>query len=217
MGEIDVSLAVLLFSMLVAIIGVARWVVQSLAQPRVPDPSQPKGSVLGGVYYAFTGGMLPWKKESVRLHWFSYVRGVLFHLGIFTGIVVLLLSLFVDIGNSASAAAFSPTLGLGVVAGILGIVARLTDRNLRALSTLDDYVSVSLVILFLLAALSFVFDAASRAMFYAMTSALCLYVPWSKVRHFVYFFFSRMTFGAMFGRRGVLPAPKTNAWKEGIH
>jgi hypothetical protein len=214
MDGTDISLAILLFSLLVAIVGAAIWVVESLILPRAPDPSHPRGSVREGIYYAFTGGMLPWKKESVRLHWFSYIRGVLFHLGIFTGIIVLVTSLFINISDFASAAVFGPTLSLGVVAGIFGIAARLTDRNLRALSTLDDHISVSLVTLFLIAALSFSLNVASQTVFYGVASVLCLYAPWSKMRHFVYFFFSRMTFGTFAGHRGILPRSKTNSLRK---
>jgi hypothetical protein len=50
--------------------------------------------------------------------------------------------------------------------------------------------------------------------FYIVTSVLCLYLPWSKVRHCVYFFFLRGKIGAMMGHRGLLSAPGGNPGKE---
>jgi len=152
--------------------------------------------------------MLPWKKESARLHRLVYVRGVLLHLGIFTFVVLLFVSLFADIRHIGGAVAFSPTLGLGFLAGLFALAARFVDRNLHAISRLDDYISLVLVMLVLLAGFAFVLGVVSRPVFWGVVSAMCLYLPWSKVPHVAYFFFSRTVFGTMFGRRGVLPVPK---------
>jgi nitrate reductase gamma subunit len=106
--------------------------------------------------------------------------------------------------------AFIPTLGRGLIAGVAALIARFTDRNLRALSKPDDYISLVLINLVLLSGLAFVLNLANRTVYWGFVSVLCLYLPWSKVPHVAYFFFSRTVFGVMFGRRGVLPAVKTN-------
>jgi len=208
MGMLDLPLVILLFSLVIAIIGLAVRAARLLTYPDISDPSPPKASAQRGVVYSFTGGMLPWKKESAYLHWLAYVRGVVFHLGIFTSIVLLLTSLFVDLRYVAGIVAFGPTLGLGFLAGVAAIAARLGDRNLRAISRLDDYISPVLVTLVLLTGLAFVFHATSRTVFWVTVSAMCLYLPWSKIPHSVYFFISRVAFGILFGRRGVIPVPK---------
>jgi hypothetical protein len=210
MGMSDVSLIILLSSLLIAVIGLGIRVGQLLAHPDITDPSPPKTSARKGVIYAFTVGMLPWKKESARLHWLAYMRGVLFHIGIFTFIILLFMSLFIDMRYFSGSLAFSPTLGLGFIAGAAALAARFGDRNLRALSRPDDYISLVLVILVLVTGLAFVLNTASRTVFWGFVSALCLYLPWSKVPHVAYFFFSRTVFGIMFGRRGVLSVAKTD-------
>jgi nitrate reductase gamma subunit len=210
MNEARLSLIILLFSLLFAVIGLAVRIVQLLAHPVVKDPSRPKASAMKGVFYAFTIGMLPWKKESARLHPLVYIRGVLFHIGILTFIILLFVSLFIDIRHLSGSMAFSPFLGLGFIAGAAALVARFTDRNLRALSRPDDYISPVLVTLVLLSGLAFVLNIASRTVFWGFVSVLCLYLPWSKIPHVAYFFFSRTVFGVMFGRRGVLPVGKTS-------
>ena len=206
----SISFVILLFSLLFAAIGLAIRVAQLLAHPYVTDPSPPKASARKGILYAFTLGMLPWKKESARLHPLVYIRGVLFHIGILTFIILLFVSLFVDLSHLSGSLAFSPFLGLGLIAGIAALAARFIDRNLRALSRPDDYISLVLINLVLLSGLAFVLNITSRTVYWGFVSVLCLYLPWSKVPHVAYFLFSRTVFGVMFGRRGVLPAVKTN-------
>jgi len=208
---VDIALIILIFSLAVALAGVVVWVVQLLSKRSLADPSPPKGSTKLGVFYAFTLGMLPWKKESARLHWLVYLRGILFHLGIFAGIFVLLLSLFTSIDYPALNLVLSIILGLGVISGVAAILLRLFDPRLRAISMPDDYISPILVTLFLVAATLFVWDEPGRTFFYVSTSILCLYLPWSKVRHCVYFFFSRAIFGAMLGHRGFLMKPTSDS------
>lgn len=205
----NISLLILLFALLFAVVGLAIRVARLLSHPVVKDPSPPKASARKGIFYAFTLGMLPWKKESARLHPLVYLRGVLFHIGVFTFVVLLLVSLFVNISLLAGRLAFSPFLGLGLIAGVTALVARFIDRNLRALSRPDDYISLVLVTLVLLSGFTFVLNITGRAVFWGFISILCLYLPWSKIPHVAYFFFSRTVFGVMFGRRGVLPAAKT--------
>jgi nitrate reductase gamma subunit len=209
MSAVNITLLIVLFAMLFAIIGLAIRVSRLLAHPAIKDPSPPKASARKGIFYAFTLGMLPWKKESARLHPLVYLRGVLFHIGIFTFVVLLLVSLFVNISHLSGRLAFSPFLGLGLIAGVTALVARFTDRNLRAISRPDDYISLILVTLALLSGLTMVLNITSRPVFWGFVSVLCLYLPWSKIPHVAYFFFSRTVFGVMFGRRGVLPAAKT--------
>jgi hypothetical protein len=44
---------------------------------------------------------------------------------------------------------------------------------------------------------------------YIISAITFVYVPLGKIRHCLYFFFSRIFFGKFFGRRGVLPHPET--------
>lgn len=113
------------------------------------DYARPKGSWKVGVFYSFTIGMLPWKKESTRRHWIAYLRGVMFHIGIFTGLFALIVSPFFKEMNKTFLLAVALLTGLGALMGYAGIVMRLVERNLRSISTPDDYISVSFVSLFL--------------------------------------------------------------------
>ena len=210
---IDIPLTILLFSLAIALLGVGVWIFQLLSRDRVCDPSPGKGSDKLGVLYAFTLGMLPWKKESARLHWLVYLRGISFHVGIFAGILVLILSIFNVTGPFALSLVLSILMWLGVVSGVASIVSRAADPRLRGISNPDDYVSPALITLFMLTGALYIASLLGTVYFYVPASILCLYLPWSKVRHCVYFFFSRGKIGAMMGHRGLLITPGRHSRK----
>lgn len=180
-----------------------RW-LKLLKYPKSVDFSIPKSSSLTGVVYAFTLGMAPWAKESTRRHWILYLRGILFHLGIFSAIFVFLLRLFSIPVPNLVMLLLSIIAGLGATMGFAGIVLRLVENNLRMISNLDDHISLWLVSVFLLfTSLSHFFPSTSPVMFLS-SSIMLIYIPFSKIRHFLYFFFSRLFFGNHLGKRGII-------------
>src|SRR6266498_391962 len=58
------------------------------------DNSPIKGNLANGIKYAFTTGMMPWAKESTRIHMIAYLRGIGFHIGIFAAIGAVIISPF---------------------------------------------------------------------------------------------------------------------------
>jgi hypothetical protein len=211
---IDVPLIILIISLAVALVGVGVWIYQLLSRPGACDPSPGKGSAKLGVLYAFTLGMLPWKKESARMHPLVYLRGIGFHIGIFAAILVLTLSIFNITSHYLLSLVLIVLMWLGVVSGLAAIVSRAADPMLRGISNADDYISPALITLFMLAGALSVMGLLATVYFYITTSVLCLYLPWSKVRHCVYFFFSRGKIGAMMGHRGLLMMQGDHSDKE---
>jgi hypothetical protein len=205
------SYLVLIIALVIGLGGLLVRIALLMAHPAVKDPSPPRIPLVKGIIYAYTFGMLPWKKESARIHKLVYIRGVLLHLGIFASIVLLWMSLFVDIKTLSGSIAFSPFLGLAFLAVLAAIIARIVDRNLRALNRTDDFISLVLVTLMLLAAFGFVVGVTSREVFWSVVSAVLLYLPFSKIPHVAYFFFAKNVYASYFGRRGVMPAPKKSA------
>jgi len=205
------SYLVLIISLVIGLGGLLVRVALLSSHPSVKDPSPPRIPLIKALVYSYTLGMLPWKKESARLHKLVYLRGVLLHLGIFASIVLLWVSLFVDIKSLSGTIAFSPFLGLGFLAGLAAVIARIVDRNLRSLNRPDDFVSLVLVTLMVLSAFGYVLDITSREVFWGVVSAMLLYLPFSKIPHVAYFFFAKNVYAVYFGRRGVMPAPKRPA------
>jgi hypothetical protein len=191
--------------------------------------ARPAGSAPGGVIYAFTGGMLPWAKESVRRHLPSFLLGLALHLGVFAGLALLaaqMLGLPYPSSSGGAGALFRVSnsdditvsvhlvpllLVLGTAGGASLFVKRLADPTLRAISCPDDYISNFLATTFVALALASALAGRPTAPFFASAAALFLYLPLGKMRHCLFFFYTRGHFGAFFGRRGCMPPATKNA------
>ncbi|MGB7061643.1 MAG: hypothetical protein WBF13_04730 [Candidatus Zixiibacteriota bacterium] len=161
--------------------------------------------------YAFGPGMLPWEKESAAKHIWTYMGGILYHVGIlmamlFLATVVLHISLFAPFLQAARILLF-----IGVVCGVALLIKRILKAQMRSLSSGDDYLANSLVDLFLLSALTSTFTETVHMAFLFVAIIIFVYIPFGKLRHCAFFFYSRILFGEFFGRRGVLPHPSKKA------
>lgn len=169
----------------------------------------PAGIEGHGIRYAFVEGMMPWEKDSARQHIVTYIGGVLYHLGVFAALLILILNIFaVDIGDSWKVTIVTPVI-IGLLAGLGLFIKRLTTGYLRAISKPDDYIANLLVDLFLFMTAASVYEPSMVNFGYVSAILLLLYVPVGKIRHCFFFFVSRVTFGRYFGRRGVLPHAKS--------
>jgi hypothetical protein len=174
----------------------------------VPADNSPiKGSIPHGIQYAFTTGMMPWAKESTRIHMLAYLRGIGFHVGIFAAIGAVLISPFWGSLPALLSQALFWLLLLGAILGAVGGIMRLAEQNLRGLSLPDDHFAVWLTTLFIATAALALLNEALMVPMYILSAITFVYVPLGKIRHCLYFFFSRLLFGKFFGRRAVFPHP----------
>lgn len=174
----------------------------------VPADNSPiKGSLPKGIQYAFTTGMMPWAKESTRIHMIAYLRGIGFHIGIFAAIGAVILSPFWGYLPPLLSLLLFWVLILGALLGAAGGVMRIAEHNLRGLSLPDDHFAVWLTTLFIAVAGLAVLNEAFMIPMYIVSAIVFVYVPLGKIRHCLYFFFSRLFFGKFFGRRAVFPHP----------
>lgn len=178
-------------------------VYRRLARPVKAAP--PRGSRSRGVLYAYTLGMAPWSKESTRLHALSYLRGVFFYLGIFLGLGLLAASPWVPGLPDGLRLLLAAGSAAGALLGLTGFAARWLEPNLKALSTPDDYFAVLLVSLYLAAAALWLRLPQAGPLFYLLGAAVLVYALLGKIRHCIYFAYSRLFFGRFFGERSVLP------------
>jgi hypothetical protein len=204
MGILSITRILVLIGLVICLIGIMVRLREIMSRPFRNDLSRERGSARRGILYAFTLGMAPWEKESTRKHWVAYVRGILFHVGIFTAFGILIASFWVhNFPNIIKWAGLFLT-GAGAVFGFAGIIMRLSGENERALSLPDDYFSVFLTSLFTFLAFIFLLAPSALPLFYLVSTVMFIYIPISKIRHCVYFFYSKFLFGYGFGRRGVI-------------
>lgn len=170
--------------------------------------SAPRGSAGRGLVYAFGRGMLD--KESVARHKPTFIGGMAYHAAIFAGLLYLLWTALA-VRPSPPLWAFRPVLLAGAVIGLSLLVKRAAKPHLRRLSCPDDFFANLFVDAFLALALLHTFVPPIEPVFLGVSILLLLYIPLGKIRHCVFFFFTRAVFGQHFGRRGALPGSSSGA------
>jgi len=167
--------------------------------------SRPLGNGLRGIIYAFGRGLAPWEKESAGKHLPTYLAGILYHVGIFAAFIYLFSLVIPFDRGSIFSALIAISMVIGLFCGIGLFVKRLLKPHMRRISCPDDFASNFLVDGFLVISLLDAINGNVRAVLYAVSIILILYIPLGKIRHCVFFFYSRILFGHFYGRRGVLP------------
>jgi hypothetical protein len=194
--------------LVLGLLGIILKIREIMNRPFKKDLARERGSVGRAILFAFTLGMAPWEKESTQIHWVAYLRGIFFHIGIFMAFGVLLASPWLSLIPKWIIWLAAVITGLGAVFGFAGIFMRLAGPNERTLSLPDDYFSVFLTSLFIVLACATLLWPSVLPAFYVVTGILGAYIPISKIRHCVYFFYSKFFFGVSFGHRGVIGQPK---------
>ncbi|MDH7512951.1 MAG: hypothetical protein QHH14_08395 [Clostridiales bacterium] len=167
--------------------------------------SQPAGKRRKGVVYAFGQGMLPWEKESGAKHLPTYIAGMFYHAGIFSAILaVLALAAQVKLPE-VTVPFLQIMMAAGLLAGVGLLLKRAIKPRMKYISCPDDFVANILVDVFLLTGLVSFWRATALPAFLIAAITTFFYVPIGKIRHCLFFFYSRLLFGSYFGRRGVLP------------
>lgn len=194
-------------SVLFCIVVLTVMLIRTFAFGQRPIYAHPQGSRFSGIVYALGQGMLPWEKETASRHIWTYIGGILYHLGIliaflFLATVLLRISLTATLLQLIRIMLF-----LGLVSGVALFIKRIFKPHMRLLSGGDDYLANILVDLLLLSALATIFNENVSFVFSVIAIIIFIYIPFGKIRHCVFFFYSRILFGDFFGKRGVLPHP----------
>ena len=228
---IYLSYATLLFCLVFCFIHFLRLI--KLGAPK--DLSEKKGNIAAAILYSNTGAMLPMQKESAYKHLPTYTAGILFHIGSFVALLCFLI-LIPDVFTSDAVSIFffrQPFVSALIAfclwgsacCGIGLIIKRISSKNLRPISNVDDYLSTILVTLFqIISALLFTFYAFDQYLhkylshgthvgvfctYFLIAALLFLYLPFGKLKHVVYYFAARYHLGFFYGRRGTWP-PKSD-------
>jgi hypothetical protein len=189
----------------VSLVLLAIQVLRTLSFGRRRLHSDARGSRLSGVAYALGRGMMPWEKESAARHLPTYVGGMIYHAGIFAAILSVLLRAAAIHLPGAATAALRILLAAGFLAGTALLLKRVVYPKMRSISCPDDFISNLLADGLVLLGLISSWRSGAEPVFFALAIFTFLYIPLGKIRHCFFFFYSRVLFGAYFGRRGVLP------------
>jgi nitrate reductase gamma subunit len=110
----------------------------------------------------------------------------------------------------ALAWALQVVIGAACAVGLLRIYRRASDKFMRAISSPDDYFSLVLLTVWFVFAFLSVPNRPEQGeavllTYFIMTAFFLMYVPFSKISHYLYYPFTRYYFGKTMSHRGVFP------------
>ncbi len=168
-----------------------------------------------GIFYSWGNIFMPWAMESTRRNLLMWITFGIFHVGVTASIA---LSLIIPYGPGLLESAFVVTLfqiliGTAFLIGVTRIIRRAGGKYMRALSSPDDYFSLILLTVWFFFAFLSVPNQTTNGethllTYFLLTAFFLMYVPFSKISHYLYYPFTRYYLGKTLGHRGVYPVQR---------
>jgi nitrate reductase gamma subunit len=183
---------------------------QLLSTPLAVETTPARGSHRRGVVYSYALLVRPWKMESHRTHWWAYAEFALLHscMAVAIGFGLAMPWAHEHLAAPVVVQALQIVFGLATLLAVRRLLRRAVQPTLRAISSPDDYFSLLLLTAWTASGVLAAPQTSESwlATYFALTTALLIYVPFSKISHYVYWFLLRYYMGYYFGHRGVFPA-----------
>lgn len=162
---------------------------------------------------------MPWSMESTRRGLFFYTTFVVFHLGVVAGIGLAFLSTVAPglVSRPLYGHASAGLTAAACVVGLGRLIRRLVLPHVRLISTPDDYFSLTMLVVWFalgtatqahLLGLPRFASAQYLIAYLYLTSFFLIYVPFSKISHYLYYPFTRWWLGRALGHRGSYPVAR---------
>jgi len=190
-----------------------RWLLRFKAGRERQAPSGPADtSSRKGILYSWANIASPGAMESTRQNPFFYAQFVLFHLAVAGNIAMSFVIPYAP-GLMRSGFVVRGLQALFLVACLIGcyrLYRRLSNPFVRQISTPDDYFSLILLTVWLFVSIWAAPNRPDRGegallIYFIMTAFFLVYVPFSKISHYLYYPFTRYYLGKSMGYRGVYP------------
>jgi hypothetical protein len=169
---------------------------------------------LGPPIYSMLNVAMPWAMESTRKGFGFYLSFVVFHVGVASGIFLAFVSSLYRplMENPIVGHVFMAILGAAFLVAVVRVIRRLARPVMRLISTPDDYFSLLMLTGWFLSGflaqghiLGSFESKWIMVVFLAYTSFFLVYVPFSKISHYLYYPFTRYWLGKTLGHRGSMP------------
>ena len=165
-----------------------------------------------GILYSWGLIGMPWEMESSRSKPLMYGTFVIFHIGV---VVAIAESFIIPYGADLLAAnpwmvtIIQVSTAAACLIGVYRIIRRVGDKYMRAISSPDDYFSlILLTVWFAFASLSSPNQGVAEWIlltYFWLTAFFLVYVPFSKISHYLYYPITRYYLGRTLGYRGTYP------------
>jgi len=208
-------------ALLIFIAGMFFRLVRILMLGWSKDLAPTRGSKAGGVAKSYLKAFLilpfyPWVKGTFRRNPIMYVAGGLFHLGLFTVIFLgtphmLVWKSLLGFGWPTLALPIVDWLAVGaIIAMLVLLLVRVSTPLLKMLSGPAEYLNWLVVFLPMISGyvmthhLFFPYEVA-YSLHMLSINIMLIWIPFSRISHFMFYFFSRTAHGAEWGRVSVNP------------
>jgi len=190
-----------------------RWLLRfKAAGERQAPTGSPDTNPAKGVLYSWANIASPGAMESTRQHPFLYAQFVIFHLAVAANIAM---SFVIPYAPGLTKPIFvvralQALFAAGCAIGFYRLYRRLSNPFIRQISSPDDIFSIVLLTVWLFVSLWAAPNRPDLAegpllTYFIMTTFFLIYVPFSKISHYLYYPFTRYYFGKSMGYRGVYP------------
>ncbi len=194
-------------------------IYQLLKKPLPPEKAELKGDRVAGALHALTNVLRPWDMESTSKHPFFYAEFMIFHIAVALTIgSTFFIPLVPGLMTPLVTKVIMTFMGLAFLIGIRRIIRRLIVPEIKIITTFDDMFAITLMTTFFLVGfiamnqwLAGIKGDTMMWAFFLMTTFFLIYVPFSKISHYVLYPFGRIHFGLIFGGRGVLNRKATSS------
>lgn len=204
--ENEVQLVCLAFLVIVYIIRIF-WLLRFKS---AKERTLPAGSRTAGIVYSMMNIAMPWAMESVRKKPGFYVQFLIFHAGVILAIgATFIIPYWPKLFEMRPVVLlFQIVVGAAFIVGVLRLYRRIANPSMRLISTADDYFSLVLMIFYFASAVLAIPNRYEQKewpliLFFALTAFFLVYVPFSKIGHYLYYPFTRFFIGRTQGHRGV--------------
>jgi nitrate reductase gamma subunit len=190
-----------------------RWILKF---PAGRDRQAPSGNLhtnaARGARYSLANIAMPWAMSSTRQHPWLYAQFAIFHLGVAASIGMSFLIPYAPqaIASPAATLALQALFAAALLAGATRMVRRIANPYLRSISSPDDYFSLGLLLVWLFSSILAAPNdrgagEGALLVYFFLTAFFLVYVPFSKISHYIYYPFARWYLGKTLGHRGVYP------------
>jgi nitrate reductase gamma subunit len=208
-------------ALLFFIAGMAYRLVRVILLGYSPDKVPARGSKFWGAIKSYLKGIIawpfiPWVKNTFTKNPLIYLAGGLFHLGLF--VILILGTAHMLVWKSLLGISW-PTLPLPIVdwmaavtiiAMVMLFINRLINPVLKLISGPAEYLNLLIVFLPMVTGyvmthhLWFPYEVL-YSLHMLSVDLLLIWIPLSRISHFMFYFFSKAIHGADFGKRAVEP------------
>jgi hypothetical protein len=198
-----------------------------LKKPFPPEFAELKGDRTSGALYSLSNVLRPWDMESTEKNLGFYAQFMIFHIAVAVTIgSTFIIPLWPQLMTPFFAGIIMVFMIAAFLIGLYRIFRRLTAEEMKIISSFDDHFAIWLMTAFfgvgaltmwqwIGARANLVQNSAARDfplmwLFFLMTTFFLIYVPFSKISHYVLYPFGRVNFGKIFGGRGVIKKNNPN-------